>query len=129
MNFPDVNIAVLNNGPVDPDPGMWYDGRPRRFPVGKAAIIPAIEAYFHFGVEVVGGKIHRDKRDVDEKGVQTQYAAKVATLSPYGLIYGRAEDRNKEEFQAMRDWFANGLQFKVVKQTRELDEQEFARVK
>ena len=129
MNFPDCSIAVLNNGPVDPDPGMWYDGKPRRFPVGKAAIIPAIEAYFHFGVEVVGGKIRRDTRDVDEKGVQTQYAAKIATLSPYGLIYGRAEDRNKEEFQAMRDWFANGLQFKVVKATKELDHEEFARVK
>jgi hypothetical protein len=129
MNFPDCNIAVLNNGPVDPDPGMWYDGKPRRFKVGTATIIPAIEAYFHFGVEVVGGKIRRDKRDVDEKGVQTQYAAKVATLSPYGLIYGRPEERNKDEFQAMRDWFNEGLQFKVVKTTKELDAEAFERIK
>lgn len=129
MNFPDCNIAVVNNGPVDPDPGMWYDGRPRRFPIGKAAIIPAIEAYFHFGVEVVGGKIHRDKRLIDEKGVQTQYAARVATLSPYGLIYGRDNERNKEEFEAMRAWFDHGLEFKVAKATKELSLEEFARLK
>jgi hypothetical protein len=129
MNFPDVNVAVLNEGPVDPDPGMWYDGKPRRFPIGKASIIPAAEAYFHFGVEIVGGKIHRDKRDIDDKGLQTQYAARIATLSPYGLIYGRPEERNKEEFQVMRDWFSNGLRFKVAKQTKELDPDEFGRLK
>ena len=75
MTFPDCNIAVLNTGPVDPDPGMWYNGKARRFPIGKATIIPAIEAYFHFGVEVKDGKISRDKADRDKAGLQTQYAS------------------------------------------------------
>jgi hypothetical protein len=129
MNFPDCNIAVLNQGPVDPDPGMWYNGKARRFPIGKATIIPAIEAYHHFAAEVKDGKVVRDKRDRDDKGLQTQYASRVASLSPYGLIYGREKEQNPAEFQAMRDWFSDGLKFKVVRATRELEEEEFARIK
>jgi hypothetical protein len=129
MTFPDCNIAVLNTGPVDPDPGMWYNGKARRFPIGKATIIPSIEAYFHFGVEVKDGKIVRDKADRDKAGLQTQYASCIAKLSPYGLIYGREKDQNQAEFDAMRNWFSDGLRFKVVKATKELEEEEFQRIK
>lgn len=128
MNFPDCNIAVFNRGPgIDPE--LWYNGKVRRFPIGKATIIPAIEAYFHFGVEIKDGKIHRDKRERDEKGVQTQYSSRVASLSPYGLIYGREKEQDHARFKELREWFCDGLQFKLVKQTRELEEQEFERIK
>lgn len=129
MQFSDSNIAVLNSGPVDPVPGMWYDGKAKRFPIGKAIVISSMEAYHHFGVEVRNGKIWRDKSDTNPDGTQTQYASRVASLSPYGLIYGKPEHKNEAEFKAMRDWFDTGLQFKVVKATKELDEPEFARLK
>jgi hypothetical protein len=129
MQFADCNIAVLNSGPVDPQPGMWYDGKPRRFPIGRAIIVSAIEAYHHFGVEVRGGKLVRDKSPTNPDGTQTQYANRCASLYPYGLVHGRPEDRNKEEFEAMKKWFDDGLDFKLVKTTKELDAAEFQRLK
>jgi hypothetical protein len=127
VQFSDDKIAVLNNGPVDPE--LWYGGKPRRFVVGKAIVIPAIEAYHHFGVEVQGGKIVRNKADMNPDGTQTQYASRVASLSPYGLIHGPEKHRNEAKFKEFRDWFENGLQFKVVKSVKEIDSQEFSHLK
>jgi hypothetical protein len=125
--FPDVKIAVKNKGPVEPE--LFYGGKPYQYPVNEVTVVPYEVAYFHFAIELQGGKLFREKRDSAPDGSQSWYANRVATYSPYGLTHGRLDERDPKEFKKFRDWFSDGLEFKLVKTPRVLSSEEFDRIK
>jgi hypothetical protein len=125
--FPDVKIAVKNKGPF---PEEWlYGGKLYKYPVNEVTIVPFEVAYFHFAIDLQGGKLFRDMRDSADDGSQSWYANRVATYSPYGLTHGRPEDRDPKTFKEFRAWFRDGLEFKLVKTPRVMSAEEFDRIK
>lgn len=132
MDFSDAKIAVYNEGPVEPE--LFYNGQGYRYPVGKAVVVPYEIAYFHFAIELRGGKLVRQKTDNDDRS-QSWYNNRLSTYLPYGLKHPRAGDPEDEKkanlakFKEFEEWFANGLSFKLVKSSSALTQDEFAKLK
>ena len=135
--FPDCKIAVRNKGfgpgatkDSEPwEPELLYGGTPYLYPVGEVKVVSAEVAYFHFAVEVQGGKLIREKADSAPDGSQSWYANRIASYSPYGLTHGRPEDRDPKKFKEFRSWFADGLEFRIVKTPRAMSAEEFDKLK
>ncbi len=125
--FQDVKIAVRNKGPIEPE--LFYGGKGYQYPVDHVTVVPYEVAYFHFAVEVQGGKLVREKRDVSPDGSQSWYSNRMASYSPYGLTHGRTEDRDHKAFKEFRAWFSDGIDFRIVKTPRSMTTAEFDNLK
>jgi hypothetical protein len=123
MVFGDIKIAVRNRGPVEPE--LFYGGKPYTYPMGEVTIVPYEVAYFHYAIEVKGGKLTRDKAVNNPDGSQTWYENRIASYSPYGLTHGRLEDRDPQKFKEFRSWFSDGLDFKIVKTPKIMSPNDF----
>jgi hypothetical protein len=135
--FPDVKVAIRNKGHgpgarKDSEPfypGWLYGGKMYEYPVNEITVVPYEVAYFHFAIELQGGKLIREKEHSAPDGSQSWYANRVATHSPYGLTHGRADERDPQRFKEFRAWYSDGIEFKLVKSPRVLSTEEFDRIK
>ncbi len=125
--FPDVKIAVRNRGPIEPE--LFYGGKGYQYPMDHVTVVPYEVAYFHYAIEVEGGKVFRNKADINPDGSQSWYSNRIASYSPYGLTHGRAEDRDHKAFKEFRTWFSDGLDFAIEKTRHSMSTEEFDKLK
>jgi hypothetical protein len=124
---PNLQVLVFNKGPVEPE--LFYDGKPYKYPVGKAVAVPAAVAYFHFAADFRPGRLVR-KKDPEPDGTASWYTDRLSSYQPMSLVYSDRKDReqwklDQAELKAWHDWFDKGLIFETTGTSDQLSEEEF----
>lgn len=125
--FPDVKIAVLNKGPLEPT--FCYDGKEQSYPIGRAVVVPLVRAYFDFAVELnASGKLDRHFGANTDR-TQSWGDNRLSSFLPYGLKHGREKEQDHARFNQYEEWFKHGVEFAMVETTAEISSAEFGKLK
>jgi hypothetical protein len=105
-------VIVYNPGPIEPP--LVYDKKEFFYAKESSTTVPAIVAWFHFGVIALGGQLDRPK------GAGSYAEDRFSSYCP--LFLWQTQPDKYEEF---KDWFFNKLRFKSYRPKVRVSSKEF----
>jgi hypothetical protein len=110
--FGEELVIVYNPGPIAPH--LVYDKKEYFYAENSSTTVPAVVAWFHFGVSAQNGRVERDKD-------QGSYAQdRFSSYCPLFLW-----QTQPEEYEKFKDWFFNKLKFKAYRPKVRVSSKEF----
>lgn len=117
--FGPEQVIVYNEGPVSVEFG--YDGQNYQYPAGEYRTIPALIAYFHWGVIALVDPETNELHFSRPKGPGSQFEDRLSGYAPLALW----QKDDPTMYERFIDWFSNGVKFKVFRPKTKVRQQEW----
>lgn len=117
--FGPEQVIVYNKGPVSVELG--YDGQDYSYPAGEYRTVPALVAFFHWGVIALADPQSGELNFSRPKGAGSQFEDRLSGYAPLTLW-----QKSPDDYERFIEWYTNGLEFKVFRPKTRVRSQDWA---